>query len=91
MRQIYLLPGIHVSGILHPLASIFPGHCIFSPHFIDGQWLMQSPTLLGMQKSADICWPVLGSQSPGHIFSFSQSQLAGQNSKVTKLVYRKQI
>ena len=84
MRQIYALPGIHISGILHPIASIFPGHIMsFSPHFI-GQWLMQSPTLLGMQKSAVICSPVLGSHSPGHIFSFSQLQSTGQNSMKIK-------
>ena len=73
----YLLPGLHVSGILHPSRSIFPGHNMsFSPHFI-GQALKQSPTLFGMQKSAVICVPVLGSHSPGHMFSFSQSHLTG--------------
>ena len=82
----YLLPELHVSGILHPLWwSIFPGHIMsFSPHWI-GQWLIHPlPSFMGMQVSGVDCSPVFGSQNPGQDISFPQSQSTGQNSIKTK-------
>ena len=59
-------------------------HCSLTGHVV-GHWFQQPSALyFGRQVSAVICSPVLGSQSPEHHCSFSESQFTGQNSKVTK-------
>ena len=68
----------------HPLVSCFVHHCSLTGHVV-GHWFQQPSALyFGRQVSAVICSPVLGSQSPEHHCSFSESQFIGQNSKVTK-------
>ena len=77
----YLLPELHVSGILHPAGSIFPGHKMsFSPHWTGQLLIHPLPSFMGMQVSGVDCSPVFGSQNPGQDISFPQSQSTGQNS-----------
>merc|ERR1719225_1993655 len=70
--------GTHVSGILQPLGSIFPGQRVSLPQSI-GHVFQQSPFFIGIHVSGAVCSPVLGSHIPGQTISFSQSHFAGSN------------